>query len=49
MQKVKSLANQSKFINYREVAEFTQNVEGDQGGDWDQCLAFMRDNPKLMM
>jgi hypothetical protein len=50
MQKVKQLANKSKFINYKEVAAYAsqQEVMGESGR-WEQCLEFMRDNPKLML
>lgn len=38
MSKVKQMATKSKFINYKEVAEYAaKDIEGENA-DWEQCL-----------
>ena len=45
--KVKAIAETSKVINYDDVANLQPDAQ--QKGDWNECLQFMRQNPKLMM
>ena len=45
--KVKAIAETSKVVNYDDVANL--QPESQPKGDWQECLQFMRENPKLMM
>ena len=51
--RVKQLADSSKLVNYEQVREYTSTLptSGSKHSErkWDECVQFMRENPKLML